>query len=182
MHHARFKSQWRAGAQGVGLLELGVDGGAGGDADQLGKAALPPDAHHAFRSGIAGAVFRADVERHGPCGRDPLADLATGYAGADRVDHAGAVQRGPLADLAMQSSHARLLLVAPGESITLHPIPLPSRNRATWARAVPYALEDHLADVENKISLLSQLKNEIHEQIQFTQNRLDALEEEKELK
>ena len=65
---------------------------------------------------------------------------------AEWLDPAGAVQRGPLADLAMQSSHARLLLVAPGESITLHPIPLPSRNRATWARAVPYALEDHLAD------------------------------------
>lgn len=58
----------------------------------------------------------------------------------------GAIQRGPLSELAAQSAHVRLLLVAPGESVTLHPLPLPSRNRATWARAVPYALEDGLAD------------------------------------
>ncbi|MFZ4790190.1 MAG: type II secretion system protein GspL [Candidatus Competibacteraceae bacterium] len=58
----------------------------------------------------------------------------------------GAVQRGPLAELAALSSSVRLLLVAPGETITLHPIPLPSRKRSTWARAVPYALEDALAD------------------------------------
>jgi len=58
----------------------------------------------------------------------------------------GAVQRGPLAELAVLTSSVRLLLVAPGETITLHPILLPSRKRSTWARAVPYALEDALAD------------------------------------
>jgi len=58
----------------------------------------------------------------------------------------GVVRRGSLAELAMQSGHARWWLIAPGEHVTLHPLPLPSRNRATWARAVPYALEDALAD------------------------------------
>ena len=58
----------------------------------------------------------------------------------------GVVRRGPLTELVMQSGHPRLLLVVPGESVTLHSLPLPSRNRATWARAVPYALEEGLAD------------------------------------
>ncbi len=38
------------------------------------------------------------------------------------------------------------MLVAPGEAITLHRIPLPGRKRTLWARAVPYALEDQLID------------------------------------
>ena len=58
----------------------------------------------------------------------------------------GIVWHGPLTELAMQSGHSRLLLVVPGESVTLHSLPLPGRNRTTWARAVPYALEDALAD------------------------------------
>ena len=41
---------------------------------------------------------------------------------------------------------ARLLLIAPGERLTLHRVPLPSRKRSTWARAVPYALEDQVAE------------------------------------
>ncbi|HRY15245.1 MAG: type II secretion system protein GspL [Candidatus Competibacteraceae bacterium] len=56
------------------------------------------------------------------------------------------VQRGPLPELANQSGNARLILVAPSETVTLHQIPLPARNRALWARAVPYALEDQLID------------------------------------
>ena len=49
----------------------------------------------------------------------------------------GAVQRGSLVELAASTRPLRLLLVAPGEAITLHPVPLPSRKRSTWARAVP---------------------------------------------
>jgi len=56
------------------------------------------------------------------------------------------VQRGPLPELATQVSNVRLILIAPGEAITLHQIPLPGRKRALWARAVPYALEDQLID------------------------------------
>jgi len=56
------------------------------------------------------------------------------------------VQRGSLAELASQAGSGRWVLAAPGESITLHRIPLPGRKRALWARAVPYALEDQLAD------------------------------------
>jgi len=58
----------------------------------------------------------------------------------------GAVQHGSLAELARQAGGGRWVLAAPGEAITLHRIPLPGRKRALWARAVPYALEDQLAD------------------------------------
>ena len=57
-----------------------------------------------------------------------------------------AVQRGSLSDLAAQVVDMRLLLIAPGEAVTLHRVPLPSRKRSTWARAVPYALEDQLIE------------------------------------
>ena len=56
------------------------------------------------------------------------------------------VQRGALAELVSQAGNTRLMLVAPGEAITLHRIPLPGHKRALWARAVPYALEDQLID------------------------------------
>lgn len=58
----------------------------------------------------------------------------------------GAPQRGALTALAALAGQARLWLVAPGEALTLHRLPLPSRKRSTWARAVPYALEDQVAD------------------------------------
>lgn len=58
----------------------------------------------------------------------------------------GAVQRGPLADLVGHAAGAQLLLIAPGEAVTLHRVPLPSQKRSTWARAVPYALEDQVAE------------------------------------
>ncbi len=62
----------------------------------------------------------------------------------------GVVQHGTPGELAVQTSGARLILVAPGEMVTLHRVPLPSRNRATWIRAVPYALEDQLVeDIEH---------------------------------
>ncbi len=58
----------------------------------------------------------------------------------------GEVQRGPLADLSSQSDGARQILVAPSEAVTLHRLVLPSRKRSTWARAVPFALEDYLVE------------------------------------
>ncbi|MFO1371278.1 MAG: type II secretion system protein GspL [Candidatus Competibacteraceae bacterium] len=59
----------------------------------------------------------------------------------------GTVRQGPLTELAEQvTAGGRLLLVAPGEAVALHRASLPSRKRATWARAVPYALEEQLAE------------------------------------
>ena len=58
----------------------------------------------------------------------------------------GEVQRGALADLSSQGDGARQILVAPGEAVTLHRLALPSRKRSTWARAVPFALEDYLVE------------------------------------
>lgn len=58
----------------------------------------------------------------------------------------GRVQHGPLTALAEQALGARPILIAPGEAVMLHPISAPSRKRSTWARAVPYALEDQLAE------------------------------------
>ena len=46
---------------------------------------------------------------------------------AEWLSSAGVVQRGALAELAAQATGARLVLVAPGEAITLHRVPLPSR-------------------------------------------------------
>ncbi len=56
------------------------------------------------------------------------------------------MRRGLLSELATQATGTRLLLIAPGEAIALHQVPLPSRKRSTWARAVPYALEDQVVE------------------------------------
>ena len=56
--------------------------------DHLGKAARPFDPHHADRPGVAGTVFRADVERHHARRSDTHAFVPSVYAGSDRVDHA----------------------------------------------------------------------------------------------
>ncbi|MDS4071376.1 MAG: type II secretion system protein GspL [Candidatus Competibacter sp.] len=58
----------------------------------------------------------------------------------------GTVERGPPSELVVRIDGARLILVAPGEAVTLHWISLPARKRTTWARVVPYALEDQLVD------------------------------------
>ena len=65
---------------------------------------------------------------------------------AEWLSSNGAVRRGSLSELAAQVTGARFLLIAPGEAITLHRVPLPSRKRSTWARAVPYALEDQVVE------------------------------------
>ena len=58
----------------------------------------------------------------------------------------GSVQHGPLTELAAQAGGARQILVAPGEAVILHRPVVPSRKRSTWARAVPYALEDQVVE------------------------------------
>jgi len=58
----------------------------------------------------------------------------------------GGVRRGPLPELAADAAGARQILVAPGETVLLHPTVVPSRKRSTWARAVPYALEDQVVE------------------------------------
>lgn len=58
----------------------------------------------------------------------------------------GRVQHGPLTAFAEQAPGVRPILIVPGEAVILQPIIAPSRKRSTWARAVPYALEDQLAE------------------------------------
>ena len=73
----------------------------------------------------------------------------------------GSVRRGALGELAVQASGARLVLVAPGEAVTLHRVPLPGRKRAQWVQAVPYALEDQLVeDIEHLHFTLGSLPEE----------------------
>ena len=75
------------------------------------------------------------------------------FSGSDQVDWMaddGAPERGSLADLAVQAAGQRMVLAAAGEAVILTQAQVPGRNRATWMRAVPYALEEHLAeDVED---------------------------------
>jgi general secretion pathway protein L len=58
----------------------------------------------------------------------------------------GTVQHGTLTELARHAVGDRWLLIAPGERLTLHQVPQPGRKRSLWARAVPYALEDQVAE------------------------------------
>ncbi len=58
-------------------------------------------------------------------------------------------QQGTPDELATQSGGAPLLLAAPGEAVILTQAVLPGRNRAARLKAIPFALEDYLAeDVE----------------------------------
>lgn len=58
----------------------------------------------------------------------------------------GSVRRGSLPDLAAEATGSRQIMVAPGEAILLHQAIVPSRKRSTWARAIPYALEDQVVE------------------------------------
>lgn len=53
---------------------------------------------------------------------------------------------GTLAELARDLGNRQPLLVVPGEAVLLSQVQVPGRNRATVRKAVPYALEDNLAD------------------------------------
>lgn len=59
-------------------------------------------------------------------------------------------QRGTLAEMADHANVSRPILIIPGEFLILTQATVPGRQRATRLKAVPYALEDNLAeDVEN---------------------------------
>ncbi|MFO1432222.1 MAG: type II secretion system protein GspL [Candidatus Competibacteraceae bacterium] len=59
------------------------------------------------------------------------------------------LQQGTAAELVTQVGADRLLLVAPGEAITLTTAQVPGRQRSARLKALPFALEDNLAtDVE----------------------------------
>lgn len=62
---------------------------------------------------------------------------------------AGAVRRGSLAEAAEACSGARTVFLAPGEDVLLTSVDIPARNRQRMLQALPYALEDRLAqDIE----------------------------------
>ena len=58
----------------------------------------------------------------------------------------GVIRHGSLPELVADAVGARQIMIAPGEAVILHPITAPSRKRSTWARAVPYALEDQVVE------------------------------------
>lgn len=59
-------------------------------------------------------------------------------------------ERGTPAELAAHAAGHRLVLVVPGEAVTLTQARVASRQRSTLLKAIPYALEDSLAeDVED---------------------------------
>lgn len=69
------------------------------------------------------------------------------WQGADGRGRAAApAGEGPAAQLAALAAGRRLVLAAPGAAVTLTQTRAPGRNRTTWLKALPYALEDHLAE------------------------------------
>lgn len=78
---------------------------------------------------------------------DPPGELAVQWSvrGPDGALQAG-VQRGQLAQAARQAAGRRLVLLLPGEEILLTEVELPTTQRQRALRAVPYALEEQLAD------------------------------------
>jgi general secretion pathway protein L len=76
---------------------------------------------------------------------------------ADQAEWAspdGRTQRGALSELAAVVGNARQIMVVPGEVAILHQVLLPSRKRSTWAKAIPYALEDQLAEDLEDVHLI----------------------------
>jgi general secretion pathway protein L len=59
---------------------------------------------------------------------------------------AGAAERGPIEALAGAARGRRVTLLAPGAEVLLTEAELPTRNRQRLLKALPYALEEHLAD------------------------------------
>lgn len=74
----------------------------------------------------------------------PEAEVEFGVAGAD--PRALGVQRGPLAAAATLSAGRRLVVFVPGADVRLSTVKVPARQPAKVLQAVPYALEDQVAD------------------------------------
>ncbi len=70
------------------------DSGASRQRDLLGEAAGPPYPHHAEGSMVIRLVLCADVERHHAGDGDAVAGSPARDAGAERLDHAGAIDAG----------------------------------------------------------------------------------------
>jgi type II secretory pathway component PulL len=51
-----------------------------------------------------------------------------------------------LAEVPFPKDSTRVVGVVPGEAVTIHKLALPSRNRAKALQAVPFALEERLAN------------------------------------
>jgi general secretion pathway protein L len=75
------------------------------------------------------------------------------FSATDQVEwlaEDASVQQGCLAEMASYVNNSRPILIIPGESLLLTQAKVPGRQRATRTKAVPYALEDNLAEeVEN---------------------------------
>ncbi|NJN46418.1 MAG: type II secretion system protein GspL [Candidatus Competibacteraceae bacterium] len=54
--------------------------------------------------------------------------------------------QGTVGELARRAGGKRLVLIAPGETVLLTHTTLPERNRSQWLKALPYALEDYVAE------------------------------------
>ena len=59
---------------------------------------------------------------------------------------AGSLFRGTLDETVKQAAGARVVLLAPGEDVLLASVELPSLGRQRLARAVPFAMEEQVAD------------------------------------
>jgi general secretion pathway protein L len=81
----------------------------------------------------------------------PRADAPARWLLVDTLgNRIGHVQQGSLADLAPQAKGRRITALLPAERVTLLHVEVPSRNPQKVLQAVPYMLEDKLAeDVEN---------------------------------
>ena len=58
----------------------------------------------------------------------------------------GVSEHGDLATLAARINGRRLLLAVPSEMLILTRAKVPGRNRSAWLKAIPYALEEGLAE------------------------------------
>jgi len=70
------------------------------------------------------------------------------FAGPDRFEWliGTRLAQGNLSEMAQSAAGKRLVLIAPGETVLLTRTTLPERNRSQWLKALPYALEDHVAN------------------------------------
>lgn len=75
---------------------------------------------------------------------DPDRDLE--WMTNESTDGASAVGHGSAADAARAASQREVVVLAPAGAVTLAEVELPTRNKAQMLKAVPYVLEDELAE------------------------------------